>query len=80
MITLNLDREPHRKVIGMVEMRETKDGTHRPVKVKRNVGDSITLTAKGTPGSSVGKLPDTILDCTDVINAKARGWIDARKG
>ena len=80
MIVLNLDGVNHRRTIGMVEQREGKDGKLYPVRVKKNIGDSITLTARGTPGSKVGKLPDSILECTDVKNAHSRGTIVARKG
>jgi hypothetical protein len=79
MLTFNLT---HDDLLKHVKVRTTvtmADGRRLPKTLARRLPPGLTLTAKGTPGSVVGDLPDTVLACPDVANAIKRGQIKIHK-
>lgn len=77
MRTYNLEHAAHRKTLKFISTALDKRGQSVLVRKVKSLGDSLTLTARGTPGSIVTGLPDTILNCREIAAAVERG--DLRK-
>lgn len=79
MLAFNL---VHEDLLKQVKVRTTvvvADGRRYPKTLARRLPRDLTLTAKGTPGSSVDGLPDAVLACPDVAHAIERREISYRK-
>jgi hypothetical protein len=61
-------------VVG-TRLRDPKSGASGFKKVTRRLPPSVTLAAKGTPGSRVDGLPEAVAASPEVLAAKARGDI-----
>ena len=77
MRTYNLEHEAHRKILKFITSAIGKRGETVLARKVKSIGDSLTFTARGTPGSIVNGLPDTILSCREIAAAVLRG--DLRK-
>lgn len=72
-ITFNLDHPAHKDALRYLRAVEGKRGETVFSRETKIVTQSLTLMARGTKGSSVVGLPDTILECPDVkaaVNAR----------
>lgn len=78
-LTFNLDHVAHRKTLKFLQAMEGKRGETVFRRVGKELGDSLTLCARGTSGSSRGGLPDTILECSEVKAAIAAKLIRAER-
>jgi hypothetical protein len=79
MLSFNL---VHGDLLKQVTVRTTvalADGRRYPKTLARRLPRDLTLTAKGTPGSSVDGLPDAVLSCPDIANAIKRREISFSK-
>ena len=79
MLTYNLDHVQHRKTLKFLKASLGKRGETVLRREGKEIGDSITLAAKGTKGSSRGGLPDTILECSEIKAAIAKREIRAER-
>ncbi len=77
MLTYNLDHIKHRKTLKYLKAVVGKRGETVLRREGKEIGDSITLAARGTKGSSRGGLPDTILECSEIKAAIAAREIKA---
>ena len=75
MLAFNLMHPDHLKGIVVRTTVVAPDGRRYPKTIARRVPRDLTLTAKGTPGSTSKELPDTVLNCAEVAAARNRGDI-----
>lgn len=78
-LTYNLEHNAHRQTLKWLKAVEGKRGETVFKREGKSIGGSITLMAKGTRGSSLGGLPDTILACAEIKAAIKRGDIKSQR-
>lgn len=78
-LTYNLEHNAHRQTLKWLKAVEGKRGETVFKREGKSIGGSITLMAKGTRGSSLDGLPDTILACSEIEAAIARGDIRSKR-
>ncbi len=78
-LTYNLEHDAHRQTLKWLKAVEGKRGETVFKREGKSIGGSITLMAKGTRGSSLGGLPDTIIACSEIKAAIARGDLKSQR-
>jgi len=78
-LTFNLDHVAHRQTLKYLRAVEGKRGEVVLRREGKEIGDSLTLMARGTRGSSRGGLPDTILECSEIKAAISERQIQAER-